>query len=78
MGIYPFKKIVFNCKQATLLSLKKEQGKISFIEKIKLAYHLFYCDPCQHFIKHSHIINKVGKGYEDALSNNPPLKLQKK
>lgn len=49
--IYPFRKIVFDCKQATLLSIKKAEGKISFIERVKLSYHLLYCDPCRRFIR---------------------------
>jgi len=48
--IYPFKKILYDCKQATLLSIKKEEGKITLIGRLKLWYHLLYCGPCNRFI----------------------------
>lgn len=49
--IYPFRSILYNCKQATLLSIKKEEGKISLLESAKLRYHLLMCDPCRRFIQ---------------------------
>jgi hypothetical protein len=45
----PFKKTLYNCKQATLLSLKRDEGRISLVERVKLAYHLLYCEPCRKF-----------------------------
>ena len=75
MKIYPFKKTVFNCRQATRLALKKEQGKISLWESVKLFYHLLYCNPCKRFIQQSAIINKISKGIADTFFKNPPHKL---
>lgn len=46
----PFKKILYNCRQATRLSLKREEGNISLTERLVLAYHLLYCEPCRRFI----------------------------
>ncbi|NOT94078.1 hypothetical protein [Ferruginibacter sp.] len=71
MKLYLFKKNVFNCKHATLLSLKNEEGKISFIEKIKLHYHLLYCKYCKRFIKQSAVINKAGNDTAESLFTNP-------
>lgn len=76
MKIYLFKKTVYNCKQATMLALKKEENKISLFERTKLAYHLHYCDPCKKFIKQSAIINEAGKEINDAFFNNPPYVLE--
>jgi len=73
--MYLFKRTVFNCKQATLLSLKKEEGKLSFIESLKLSYHLFYCKPCQEFVKQSDLINRIGKDVNQTLFNRPPFLL---
>jgi hypothetical protein len=73
--IYPFKKTVFNCKQATLLSLKKDEGKISFPERIKLLYHLLYCGICRRFIRQSHLLNTLTKGQEETLLEEPPYTL---
>jgi hypothetical protein len=78
MKIYLFKKIVFNCKQATLLSLKKEEGKISIIEKLKLSYHLLYCSSCKRFVKQSSTINQIGKGIDNSIFTHPPHKLSEK
>ncbi len=73
--MYLFKKTVFNCKQATLLSLKKEEGKLSFIEGLKLSYHLLYCKPCKEFVKQSHLINRIGAEINQTLSNRPLFRL---
>ncbi len=69
--MYLFKKVVFNCKRATLLSLKKDQGKITFLERAELSYHLIYCDPCRRFITQSHQIDNAGA----ALMLKPPFSL---
>jgi hypothetical protein len=72
MKVYLFKKTVFNCKQATLLSLKKEEGKISISERVKLFYHLLYCSYCRRFVKQSSIINHIGKGVVNSIFTHPP------
>jgi len=78
MKIYLFKKTVFNCKQATLLSIKKEEGKISIFERVKLFYHLLYCIYCRRFAKQSSIINHIGKEVTDSIFTNPPHTLSDK
>lgn len=72
---YLFKKTAYNCKQATLLSLKKEEGKLSLMESLKLSYHLLHCDPCQKFIEQSHQINQIGEQVAQVLLNRPPFSL---
>ncbi|MEO5999657.1 MAG: hypothetical protein ABIN89_22870 [Chitinophagaceae bacterium] len=76
MKIYLFRKTVYNCKQATMLALKKEENKISLFERMKLAYHLHYCDPCKRFIKQSEIINNAGKKFNDYFYKSPPYTLE--
>jgi hypothetical protein len=73
--IYLFKKIVFDCKQATLLSIKQEEGRITFFEKLKLSYHLLYCDPCRRFIEQSKQIDQIGQELDQRLSSRPPFTL---
>jgi hypothetical protein len=51
------KKIIYNCKQATLLSLKKEEGRASVKERIQLWVHLLYCVFCRRFVQQSKHIN---------------------
>lgn len=72
MKKYLFKKIVFNCKHATLLSLKKEEGSITPLERIKLAYHLSFCTPCKKFIEQSSLINSNGKSIDKSIYEQPP------
>jgi len=78
--IYLFKKIVFNCKQATQLALKREERKLSIMESIRLSYHLFYCGPCRKFIKQSRLINRIGKELAQTIFNRPrfPLSEERK
>lgn len=76
MRIYFFKKTVYNCKQATMLALKKEEKRISVFERILLACHLLYCDPCKRFIKQSEIINEAGKKMDNDFFKNPPYILE--
>jgi hypothetical protein len=75
MKFYLSKRVLLNCKRTTLLILKKEVNEISFIDKIKLSYHLKYCMPCRHFAAQSAIINKNGIGVENSIFNNPPYSL---
>lgn len=66
--IYLFRKTVFNCKQATLLSIKREEGRITGVERMKLWYHLLYCDPCRRFIDQWDLLNKeIKKSKKNAL-----------
>jgi hypothetical protein len=76
--MYLFKKTVFDCKQATLLSLKKEEGKITIPERVKLFYHLIYCVYCRRFVKQSSVINHIGKGVINSIFTDPPHTLSEK
>ena len=58
MAIILFRHIIYNCKKATLLLIKKEHKKISFKERISLSYHLLFCKPCRQFGKQSQFINQ--------------------
>ncbi len=41
--------LVLSCKEATYLVSKKEENKLSWIEKIKLRSHLSICSLCKRF-----------------------------
>lgn len=73
--MYLFKKTVYNCKRATTLSLKKEEGKISLRERLELGYHLLYCVFCRRFIRQSRQINLLGKELHRHLEKDPPFTL---
>jgi len=66
-----FRKTAYDCKQATLLTIKKEEGKITFIETLKLHYHFLFCDPCRRFMDQWTAINEKAKSATESL----PFKL---
>jgi predicted anti-sigma-YlaC factor YlaD len=72
--VYLFRRTVFDCKQATLLSIKKAEGKITFLERVKLSYHLLYCDPCRQFIKQWNQLDRLQRNV-DAESVQPTFSL---
>jgi hypothetical protein len=47
-----------SCKRATFLAGKKEAGKTSFFENIKLKLHYKICDGCKLFDKQTTFIGK--------------------
>jgi hypothetical protein len=53
------KKIIYNCKQATLLIEKKSVSRLSFREVIELRIHLFGCGFCRLYKKQSRVINQM-------------------
>jgi hypothetical protein len=67
MGFVSVKNIIHNCKQATLLILKKKEGRLSLTERIRLFIHLLFCDPCQRFGKQSDFIDHSLHHCEDRL-----------
>jgi hypothetical protein len=75
MKPYLFRKTVYNCKQATQLALKKEEGDISLAERAKLFYHLLYCYSCRFFVKQSRLIDQTTKRVMDEKLESPPYQL---
>lgn len=71
------KNIIRNCKQATLISLKKEEGKITISERLKLSIHLLFCDACKRFIKQSGLVNNAMQQLHQKLYQHPPHTLSK-
>ena len=58
------KKILYNCKKATLLVEKRAFSKITFREEIELRIHLLGCSACLLYKKQSKMINdKIQKLY---------------
>jgi hypothetical protein len=53
------KKIIYNCKQATLLIEKKSIKRLTFRETIELRIHLYGCSFCRLYSKQSRIINTM-------------------
>jgi hypothetical protein len=72
MKFYLFKKTITNCRKATLLSLKRDEGKITLTERVKLSYHLMFCIYCRRFIKQSHLMDEQMEQLDQAFFENPP------
>ncbi len=50
-----------SCKQATFLASKKEAGKTSFFENLKLKLHYKICTGCKLFDEQTTLIGKNAK-----------------
>ena len=49
---------MITCKQATDMVSKKEEVKLSFLNRIQLWYHLFICSVCKLFSLQNELIIK--------------------
>ena len=70
-----FENITYSCKEATLLSLKKEEIKLTRLQKIKLFAHLVHCKYCRLFLKQAELIEKSAKNIHQQFFKNPPYTL---
>ncbi len=69
-----FKKILNNCVEASLLSLKNEEEKITLKQKFEMKFHVFFCKCCRNFIKQSPMIDESMKAFFEDIDNNLPVK----
>ena len=70
------KKVIYNCKQATLLIEKKQLTKLSFRESIELRIHLAGCSMCKLYNKQSHVISTmVFQLFHDSIQQASTAKL---
>jgi hypothetical protein len=70
------KKVIYNCKQATLLIEKKQLTRLSFRESIELRIHLAGCSMCKLYNKQSHVISTmVLQLYHDSMQQASTAKL---
>ncbi len=68
------KRILNNCVEASLLSLKNKEEKITLKQKFEMEFHILFCKCCKNFVKQSPMIDKSLKAYFKDIDNNPPLK----
>ena len=61
MKKFMMKYMMISCKEATFLMGKKEEGRLSFIEKMKLSVHTSMCSLCRKFEKQTVRIGKESK-----------------
>lgn len=56
---------MINCKETTILVVKKEAGLLSARERLRLAIHLMICKYCRWFSRQNKIINKMAHKTRD-------------
>jgi hypothetical protein len=61
MKRFMMKYLMINCKEATFLMAKKEEGKLSFAERMKLSVHTSMCSLCRKFEKQTSRIGKESR-----------------
>ncbi len=49
------------CREATLLTEKKQEGKLDVYEKLALRFHLVICDGCRRYNKQNEFLSQLLK-----------------
>lgn len=57
-----------SCKKATYLVSKKEEGKLTWLESLRLRSHLSICSLCRRFEKQSAFIGRMAKEAAQQLT----------
>ena len=47
-----------SCDEATKICDKNQYGEMSFLERLKLKFHLFLCKKCGNYSKHNGVLTK--------------------
>lgn len=69
------KQLFSNCKEATLLTVKGEEVKLSVQERVQLAIHLLYCSTCRRFKKESDKLKTYLLQLNEQLLKEPPYRM---
>jgi len=59
------KSMMINCDEATSICDKNQYGEASFLEKMKLRFHLFMCKHCKKYVKHNKTMSIVFKNHAE-------------
>ena len=62
-----------NCRQATCLHSKQQDGKLSFAEKMGLKIHLAYCSLCRLFFAQLDLAEKQTQQLSRSEKISAPL-----
>jgi hypothetical protein len=68
-------RLKLTCKEATYLSSKKEEGKLTFFLQLRLLMHYISCPPCRRFINQCKLLAKKIRRYPEGLSEGPAHQL---
>jgi hypothetical protein len=67
-------RILNNCNETCILSLRSKEEKLSLRQKIEMKIHLRFCKCCQNFDKQSDKIDESMKAYFEDIADKPPVK----
>nr|WP_299105048.1 hypothetical protein [uncultured Tenacibaculum sp.] len=56
-----FRKFLITCDEATTICDKSQYGEATFLEKIKLNFHLLVCKVCSMYTKQNRTMSKLFK-----------------
>jgi hypothetical protein len=70
---------MLSCKEATFLMAKKEEGKLTFFERMKLSFHTSMCRFCRLFEKQTKQIREESRHIhaEEGLSDAAKRRMQR-
>jgi hypothetical protein len=63
-------KIMISCHEAVYLIAKRQEDKLTFIERSKLAFHLTHCKQCRRLNKQTRQVAKAIKNMNEKMRNN--------
>lgn len=73
------RKILQDCHEATHISVLKENGqRLSIQQKIHYNVHVFFCQCCKGYLKHSKTLNEVLELQKEKMNTKPPFQLSEK
>ncbi len=55
-------KMMITCKEATRMVSKKEEGKLSSVNRVRLWYHFAICSLCRLFYRQNDLLTKDAAG----------------
>ncbi len=58
--------LLLSCKEATMMTAKREEGKLGLVGNTQLTMHLAMCRLCRRFHKASQIISSESKCIEST------------
>ena len=60
-----------SCDEATKICDKNQYGEISFLERLKLQFHIFLCRKCGKYSKQNVIMTKCLKKHKKSEAHKP-------
>jgi len=61
--------MMLSCHLATELIEKKQRGKLTSGEKVKLYFHTMMCGACSRYQKQSHFLEQIFKNKNEAAAD---------